>query len=188
MDADKRITQATLELLATVGYQDLSMEAVAARAHVGKATVYRRYPGKAALVAATLREAAGGPEDAYEREFEEGGKPTVEVLREIQRDARDAVMNPGALAIIATLLGDEHRDPDLTAALREGVFVGRITAVRSLLERGVQRGEVREAVVGETVAALLFGSLVARSMLGVPLSDAWLADVMDTIWHGVARE
>ena len=164
------------------------MEAVAARARVGKATVYRRYPGKAALVAATLRGAAGGPEEVYTADLGADGKSTREALAEIQRDAREAVTNPGALAIIATLIGDEQQNPDLAAAIRGGVFVGRIAAVRSIVERGVHRDEVRETVVGETVAALLFGSLVARSMLGAPLSDAWLADVMDTIWHGVARE
>ena len=186
-DADRRITEATLELLATIGYQGLSMEGVAAQAKVGKATVYRRHQGKAALVAAVLREAAGGSEDESVVDSVPDGRSTREALEEIQRDARQAMTNPGALAIISTLLGDEQRNPDLVEAIRSGVFAGRIAAVRRLMERGVAQGEVRESIAFETVAAVLFGSVVARTMLGAPLSDAWLRDVMDIIWAGVQR-
>ena len=62
-DADKAIVEATLEMLADEGYYALSLEAVAARAGVGKATIYRRWPGKRELVGdalATLNE--GMPE------------------------------------------------------------------------------------------------------------------------------
>lgn len=62
-EADRAILQATLELLAEVGYPAMSMEAIAARAGVGKATIYRRYASKEELVADALESRFGEEEE-----------------------------------------------------------------------------------------------------------------------------
>src|SRR5439155_3363439 len=62
-EADEAILEAAVELFAEVGLEGLTVEGVAARAGVGKATIYRRYPGKADLVVAAARRFTEGPID-----------------------------------------------------------------------------------------------------------------------------
>lgn len=179
--ADRAIIEAAFRLLGEQGYQAMSIEAVAAAAGVGRPTVYRRYRSKAELVTAALLELGAGPEPDLPA-------TTRAALLEMLRHTAAAVATPGSLAILGSLLGEAHRDPALLALFRERVFGPRMASVRTVLERGIAAGELSARADPGVAIDLLFGALLARSMLGEPLDDAWLTSVVDSVVTGIAAE
>ncbi len=179
--ADRAILSATLRVLATDGYQALTIEAVAAAAGVGRPTVYRRYRSKAELVSDALLAIDAGPEP-------ELPTPTRDALLEMLRRAAASLAAPGSLTVLGSLLGEAGRDPALLATFRERVFGPRMAAVGMILERGIAAADLVPETDIATTIDLLFGALLARSLLGEPLDDAWLARVVASVLAGIAME
>jgi AcrR family transcriptional regulator len=179
--ADRAILEATVRLLGERGYQALTMEAVAAEAGVGKPTLYRRYSSKAELVAAALLGIAG--------EDDMGPLPgsAKEALRVLLRGTAAALANPGGMTILGTLIAQERRDPELIETFRERVFRPRHDVVRAVLERGVQRGQIRREADLEVVIDLLFGGLLARAALGEVGGVEWVDRVLEQVWVSIAE-
>jgi AcrR family transcriptional regulator len=180
-EADRAIVDAALAVFAEDGFEGLTMEAVAARAGVGKATLYRRYPGKAELVirAASCLSAAEAPE------------PDTGSLRgDLQAIARNLVH-----LLTATVAG--RCVPELVAALprctqlagehRRFVAARRRYTARAV-RRAVVRGEVGAATDAELIADLLAGPIFYRHLVTRGRLDAAYADrVVDAVLAGLAR-
>jgi hypothetical protein len=96
--------------------------------------------------------------------------------------AAAAIAAPGALTVLGSLLAEEHRDPELVEVFRATVFRPRKTRVERMVADGIATGTVRADVDPEVVSALLFGGLLARSIAGEPLDEAWLDRAVDTVW------
>jgi AcrR family transcriptional regulator len=178
-DADRRILEAAVRLLAQRGYQGLTVAAVADAAGVGKPTVYRRFPRKADLVAAVILASsppgpASLPEDARA------------ALLALLAGAAGALGGSGSLTVLGSLLAQQDRDPRLITIFRERVFEPRRRVVHAVLEGAVERGEVRADLDLEAVDAMLFGSLLARAMAGEPVTDAFVERVVELLWRSVA--
>jgi AcrR family transcriptional regulator len=178
---DEAIFAATLRLLGRDGYQALSMGAVAAEAGIGKPTLYRRFGSKAELVAATLgatgaagHDTPGLPED------------TREALGALLASTAAAIANPGALTILGSLLAQARTDPALLATFREALFRPKHAVVHATLRAGIERGEVRADADVEALDAMLFGALLARTILGEPADEAWARRVVDAAWPALA--
>lgn len=179
---DDAIFEATLGLLEADGYQALTMGAVADRAGIGKPTLYRRYASKAELVAATLM-ALGSAE---------GGRPTLpddtrEALAVLLSGTARAIATPGSLAILGSLLAASRSDPELLATFREALFRPQHDVVHATIRAGIGRGVVRADVDVDAVDAMLFGSLLARTILGEAADEAWARRVVDAAWPAMAR-
>jgi AcrR family transcriptional regulator len=177
--ADHRILAATFRQLVAVGYPGLSIEAVAAEAGVAKTTIYRRYPTKRDLTIAALSQEAPFPPPS----------PELHGREAIERFVRQAVamlIESGAVRILGSLLVEEQRDPGILAAFRQRILEPRRALVTQLLERGVDRGEVRPdidpLVVTEMIAGAVFGHHV---ILGQPTSDAWVESLVDHVWAAI---
>ena len=179
--ADRAILTATLQVLATEGYQALTIAAVAAAAGVGRPTVYRRYRSKADLVSEALLGLEPGPEPELPAR-------TQPALLELLRRAAASLAMPGSLTVLGLLLGEAGRDPDLLATFREHVFGPRMAVVGLILERGIAAAELVADTDTEATIDLLFGALLARSLIGEPLDDAWLARVVECLLAGIAME
>lgn len=179
--ADQAILAATMRVLATDGYQALTIEAVAAAAGVGRPTVYRRYRSKAELVGDALLALDAGPD----RELP---ALTRDALLEMLHRTAASLAMPGSLTVLGSLLGEAGRDPTLLATFRARVFGPRMAAVAMILERGVAAAELAPGTDVEATIDLLFGALLARSLLGEPLDDAWLARVVECLFAGIAIE
>ena len=177
--ADRAILTATLQVLATEGYQALTIAAVAAAAGVGRPTVYRRYRSKADLVSEELLGLEPEPELPAR---------TQPALLELLRRAAASLAMPGSLTVLGSLLGEAGRDPDLLATFREHVFGPRMAVVGLILERGIAAAELVADTDTEATIDLLFGALLARSLIGEPLDDAWLARVVECLLAGIAME
>jgi AcrR family transcriptional regulator len=178
-DADDRILLAAFEQLVRVGYGGLSIEAVAAEAGVAKTTVYRRYPTKRDLVIAALREET--PFDPMPADLR-----AHEALEGFVRQAIHALIDSGAVRILGSLLVEDQREPGLLDVFRERVLGPRRGLVMAMLQRGIERGEIRPdidpLVVTEMVAGAVFGHHV---ILGLQGTDDWVESLVQHIWAAI---
>jgi AcrR family transcriptional regulator len=183
-EADRAILEATIELLAEDGFGGLSIEAVAARAGVGKTTVYRRWPSKIPLVVDALMHLKMPtsmviPEDMSTRDA------LGRVLSELVR----AHGNEPTGRILAGLVDAMSRDAELAEAVRAQLVSNRRTVVFGLIERGIERGEIRPDVDIEVVADLLSGPIVMRTLItGRPVTPRLAREIVALVLDGVALE
>jgi AcrR family transcriptional regulator len=180
--ADDRILAAAFRQLVDVGYAGLSIEAVAAEAGVAKTTVYRRYPTKRDLTIAALREET--PFSAPPADLS-----THDALKRLVRTAVAMLIESGAVRILGSLLVEEQREPGILAAFRERLLEPRRAMIVAMIQRGIDRGEVRRdvdpLVVTEMVAGAVFGHHV---ILGLSTTDAWIRSLVEHVWSAIKSE
>jgi AcrR family transcriptional regulator len=181
-EAHAAILRAALELALEGGLRGLSMEAIAARAGVGKATIYRRWKSKEALFVEAVQQMARTPEIPDTGTVR--GDLEAVVAATIGRMARDA------FRIIPRLLADAADDPRLLAAMQEALLTPRRAALGEILRRGVARGELRADLDVELVTQIVFGTTVASVLMSGGDTSA-LPElplrVFDTLAAGIAR-
>ena len=167
--ADRAILAATLELIAVRGVHDLRVDDVAERAGVGKATIYRRYRSKEELIAAAVRSLVG------DISIPDTGS-TEEDLRRLMRNAVKVYRGSVEASVMPGLVEAINRDPELARSVREGFLTRRRAALSLVLERGVQRGDLRPDLDFELALDVLAGPLFYRLLVtGGPI-DKDLAD------------
>jgi AcrR family transcriptional regulator len=153
---DAALRDAALELLAEIGYDRLSIDAVAARAKASKMTIYRRWPGKAELVVdaiRSLRKPGEVPDTGSLR-----GDLEAMVKSSDTPDARfDAQLMLGLVTALA-------RDPELRQVIREQLLGRGGIRLRRVFERAVARGEIPQ---GRNLDLLIsvFPALVIHHLL-----------------------
>jgi AcrR family transcriptional regulator len=178
--ADRAILEATLELAGSVGLGALTMDAVATRAGVSKATIYRRWCSKEALVL-----------DAWMGCFPVEEVPDTGSLKgdliANARVLRDAVSTGTFSRVLPQMVAAARVNEELAEVYRE--FVGQRRArTRVALERAVVRGELTAGVDLELVQDLLTGPVFYRALMsGEPSSDELIADVVDIVVAGVVQ-
>lgn len=177
--ADKAIVEATLDLLAAEGGVDaVSIEAVAARAGVGKTTIYRRWSGKESLIVDALAAIKAPPP-------EPGGTSVRDDLI-AQLDAkRMDTMDPRLGCLFWTVQSSAEKYPELARQYAERIVEPRRDKIRQVLLRGVERGELRADLDVETALMLLGGALHTRHRAPAePLPEDYTRRVVDTFLLG----
>jgi AcrR family transcriptional regulator len=180
--ADEAIVAATLDLLAEgMSVDVLSIEAIAARAGVGKATIYRRWAGKEALLhdaLASLKAPAPLPEGHSVRD------DLVLLLSHVGPKP-----DPRFAAIMPCILPHVTRSEEHYKAYQD-IIEPRRDAVRKVLQRGVETGELRPDVDVELTLALLIGPVLIQRVLrwhpGLD-ADKMPAQIVDTVLAGIAN-
>lgn len=178
--AERAIIEATLDLIAADGIAAVSIEGVAAKAGVGKTTIYRRWPNKEALIcdaAASLK--APLPE-----------LPGKSVREDLLLLAGAMQATPGrdrTARLLSCLHTEAHRYPELAARYKQTVIEPRRDAVRAVLRRGVQSGELRDDLDVDTMRVLFSAPLLYRALAR---SDDFAADdlaeaVVDALLDGL---
>jgi AcrR family transcriptional regulator len=179
------ILDAAYALLIEVGYDRLTIDAIAARAHASKATIYQRWPGKRDLVFDAVRRAAARRSTA----FVPAGAAFDEELLVFLRSLRELSEPDDALAFLS-LLSAAQRDGDIAAAIGD-VIADRRDTCREIVERAVHRGEIATTDVSastEQIFGLIIGQIIVRQFLtGQPLDDTFLADLVNDVLLPVAR-
>ena len=180
-EADRAILAAALDLLASRGLAAMSIEEVAARAGVGKATIYRRWPSKGLLAldafVAAFREQQPAPDTGTLR------GDLVAALTAWVRLVTQTPMGP----MLTGLIAEAQRDPSLRAAWRERVLEPLRSQHRVMLDRAIARGEIPATVDREVVLDLFFGAAQHRLLLGhLPLTDDFIRSVVDVILDGIS--
>ena len=179
-EADRAILEATIELLAEEGFGGLSIEAVAARAGVGKTTVYRRWPSKIPLVVDALTHLKM-PASVVITDDVSTRDALVRALSEGIRAHR----NEPTDRILAGIIGAMSQDPELADAVRSGLLSKRRDNVFALIERGKARGEVRPDADVEAIADLLGGPILMRRMItGRPVNARFIRQIVTTVLDG----
>lgn len=173
--ARKAVIQSALALLKRVGFNELTIEAVAARAGVGKATVYRWWPNKAELVIGAFVSAV-----EQELRFPSAG-PVLESIHEQMR--RWAVVFRSPLGqIVATVIGAGQSDPEILKAFRAHWVEPRRVEARRLLRQAIKNGEIRADLDPDMVLDLLYGPLYLRLLLKhAPLDESFVSTVFEVV-------
>jgi AcrR family transcriptional regulator len=175
--------QAATQILAERGLAGMSIEEVASRAGVGKATIYRRWPSRGTLAL-----------DAFLAEFQgqqplpDTGTLRGDLLAALRAWVR-SVTRTSAGAMLAGLIAEAQQDPGLAAAWRERVVERLRAQHKIMLDRAIQRGEIPPDTDQEVVLDLLFGAAYHRLLHGhAPLNDRFARRVVDLIVSGVSAQ
>jgi AcrR family transcriptional regulator len=178
--ADRAILRAAIELIAAQGVRELRMDDVAGRARVGKATIYRRYRSKEELVTAAVSALVS------EITVPDTGSTRAD-LAALMRSAVEVYSDSVDAAVMPSLVDAMSRDAALARSVREGFLAGRREALRAVLERGVERSDLRADLDLELALDVLAGPLFYRLLItGGPI-DRRLADgVVELILRGFA--
>jgi AcrR family transcriptional regulator len=182
-EADRAIRQATIELLSEEGYDGLSIESIAARAGVGKTTVYRRWPSKEPLVVDAIKHFKAPMDPAPPRDDESTRDALIRSLGTFTK----AVGHSDTGRMMAGLVAEMARNPELARAVRAGILEHRRGLLRSILNRGIERGEIRPDSDIEVVADMLGGAIVTRVLLtGGPVSPQIVRTTVDVALGGIS--
>jgi AcrR family transcriptional regulator len=155
---DDAIVQATLQLLAEGGYTSLTMEAVAALAGVGKATLYRRYPGKEQLVIEAVATLGEPPEVVRGSGVRDELVARLEAVRRKSDTSLAGKIFPRLISA-----GADH--PELMRLYRAQVLDPRRAVFKAVLARGVDEGLVRPDVDLDYAVDLLVGPMAYRNLI-----------------------
>src|ERR1700754_160602 len=153
------ITGAFFEELAEVGYGRLSIDAVARRAGVGKAAIYRRWKSKLEITVALIAQVAVAAIDVPDT-----GSLRDDV-REYLANGRAALTHPLARKIIPDLLSEAARNPGLTDALLQMVRNPRQAKAGQLVKRAMERGDLLRDADMELCLDFLAGPLYWRLII-----------------------
>jgi AcrR family transcriptional regulator len=177
---DVAILEAVLDLVANAGLTHLSMDAVAAKAGVAKATIYRRWPTKEALVL-----------DAWRTLIAPHEPPDTGSLRGDVHTLLDRLLDTvsdGGFDVMAQVTAAARTDPALAEGLREFLATRR-GPMRVVLERAVARGELARGVDLELVYDTIMGPIFYRLLLSrAPVDHDVLNAVVDIVLAGVAND
>ena len=175
---DQAILRAALDGLADLGYDRLSMDEIAARAHAGKGALYRRWSSKAALVVAAV--VAWREQAAPLAIPDTGSLPgDLDALIAAVPDFDDAAKQQ--MAVFVGLAGAASRDPELRAALSDNLFARPRRVLREVLDRAVARGEIAAECQLELVADVVLGLNALRILLGETPDREYVSRVLNTI-------
>jgi AcrR family transcriptional regulator len=178
--AEQAIIDATIEAIGERGIDGVHCEDVAARAGVGKATLYRRWPGKEDLLIAafaSMRRPLPQPLGDSVRD------DLISLLTVVAEDADD----PRYAQQYALLHGAVERYPRLVARYKERVVEPRRELVRSVLRRGIETGELRPDTAVEVTMLLLTGGVMARGKHEpAPAAPGFVDSLVDELLRGIA--
>jgi AcrR family transcriptional regulator len=165
--ADEAILDAARELFAELGYEGLSMEAVAVRAGVSKATIYRRYPSKSDLVIGTCAAVSEQVREPTDTGTLHGDLEVI--VGNICRMLTTTVNG----RLLPQMVAEAARNPELAGAKRRFVAQRRTVCLEAL-HRAVDRGEIIGDFDVEVVADLLVAPLFYRHLVsGEPINRAF---------------
>jgi AcrR family transcriptional regulator len=162
------------------GFSRLRLEHVAARAGVGKATIYRRWPSKEALAGELL-----GSLVAPHIAVADVGDTRAE-LRACVATAVHAVAETEFGPVVRALLSQIAVNPAIGEPFRATAVRARREAVASVVERGVARGDLRPDVDVEVATELLVGPVYFRLVFGGALDDDFATRVGESVYRGFA--
>jgi AcrR family transcriptional regulator len=180
--ADQAILQAALGLAAEVGLTRMTIEGVAARAGVGKATIYRRWDSKEDLFADALRSVAADMELPPDSGSFRGDWLAI-IGQEFDRIATSGVR------ILPRLMSEAADDEQLFRLLMERMVLPRRRIAGALVRRGIARGELRAGLDVELTIDLLIGPIIYRALISGADMNAvrGLAErVLDAVLPGLA--
>jgi AcrR family transcriptional regulator len=174
------ILSSTLKLLQRIGFSDLTIEAIAADAGVGKATVYRWWPSKGALVVDAFADSA-----QHKLHFPDTGSVFKDMS--LQMNQFLGILRTRRGRIVAELLGAGQSNPELLEAFRERFLRPRRQEAYKTLRRGIDRGELPRNLDLDLVLDILYGAIYMRFLIRHDeLSESYVKAVCRTVLGNVS--
>jgi AcrR family transcriptional regulator len=172
---DAAILNTAWRLLLRDGYARMSIARVAEEARVGRPAIYRRYKNKSELVAAVLADKQGQtpPIDT--------GSTRGDLIAHLEFARRRFRME-----LAGTMMVEGRKHPELLEGFRQGMLQPRMGQIVAALERGKERGEVREDLDSEVAVHALMGAFMYHRVAEGPPKKGWSEHVVDTLWPAFA--
>lgn len=180
--ARKAILRSTLKLLQARGFPELSIEAIASDADVGKATVYRWWSTKAALVADAFTSSS-----LDELRFPDTGSIREDVSTQMKHLVR--ILRGRRGRIVAALIGGGQSDPELIQAFRDRFMMPRRVEAYETLRRAVTRGELPGDIDMDALLDSLYGAIYMRFLIRQQgLTGQYVDQVCDLVLDGARKK
>jgi AcrR family transcriptional regulator len=174
---EQAVFEASLRLLATRDYGEISVETLAERAGVSRTTIYRRWPSKAAVVAAAVS-------SLYLDRVEVPDTGSLAQDLTILLTETYRVMADGDGRVLEKLVRQSSQDPELTELVRSILYARRRMYV-TILNRAIARGEMPPEADQELLLDLLLGPLWFRLLVsGAPITPAAAGSVVELVLTG----
>lgn len=175
------ILKATLEILLESGFGKLSIEGVAARAKVGKTSIYRWWPSKGALAVdafvAVVSPTVSLPTASARLDLEVH-------LRKLARAYRGETGR-----LVREMIGSGLMDPDAMKRFDEAYLEPRRAAARAVLHRGVASGELRDDLDIDVIVDAIYAPIFQRLLVGhASIDDAFVTMLLDVVLSGLAKK
>jgi AcrR family transcriptional regulator len=185
VQSQQAILNATLTLLATEGFEAMSIEAIAARAGVGKKTIYRWWTSKEALVIDAIK----GLQQTKNPVIDTGS--LREDLIVMFRNAFQTWSGPLARELLIKLLGEMTTHPEVYQAFYDQIIAPRFQQFTLVIQRAQAQGEVRQDLDADDIIGLLAGPvwyhLLFNASSTSPASDL-PERLVDAALQGIARQ
>jgi AcrR family transcriptional regulator len=182
---NQAILRAALDGLADLGYDRLSMDEIAARAHTGKGALYRRWPSKAAVVVAAMiawREQTVPLTTPDTGTLKGDVEAIIAAIPDFDQGARQQ------MAVLIGLASAASRDPELRTALADNLLARPRRLLRDVLDRAVQRGEIAADRDLELLPDIVIGLNILQIMLGETPDRKHASRVLNTIIYPLATQ
>lgn len=175
---DPEILDAALDVLAEVGYEGMTVDMVATRAKAGKATLYRRWPSKAELVidaVACMKQGDYRPDKLPDTGTLRGDLVAMIKPHSISDGERKLQVMAGVVSMLS-------RDPQLADAVNQAITEPRAAINRLLMQRAIDRGEIRADADIETIAHIGPSMAAYRVLVQrLPVDRAFLVAMIDGV-------
>lgn len=177
----QRILKAAAELVLEQGFKALSIDAIAGRAGVGRMTIYRRWPNKAAIVMDTFLERARPstpflPAETYIESIGQQIRAAAKVFR-----GKDGTL-------LRTIFAEAQFDPELASAFREKWVIPNRKMALAYFEEGIKNGFLRPDIDLNSMIDLLYAPLYLQLQLGLTaLSEAYVDKIFDLAMKGCLK-
>lgn len=177
--AHQNILQAARELVDEIGFENLTIEGIAARAGVGKTTIYRRWPNKSSIVLDAFFEDISpiGP-------FPDTGNVREDIRKQMRKLVKE--LNGPTGCKIATLIANGRFDKEMAETFRARWIEERSDEARKVIQRGKERGEIRKDVDADVLLDALYGPIYFRLLAGhAPLTLGFADSLTELVMSGL---
>ncbi len=173
--ARQAILAATKRLLETTTVRELTIEAIAKTARVGKSTIYRWWPSKAAIVIDAIFESL-----VPLTSFPSSESVTKALSHQVERLINHYRGPSGR--IVAEIIAEGQTDPAVLADFREHYLLRRRSTARELVERGKATGELDPNLDTDLICDMIYGPVYYRLLIGhLPLDDAFVKTLIQQV-------
>ena len=173
-DREEEILESTLELLIELGYHKLTLDAVAREARASKATLYRRWESKPALVIDALIKAKDMPEPVLPNT----GSLRGDLIATFCGD--HGMANSRATEVLGAVLTAVSTDPEFARLFRERFIAPKLGVTNAIYAHAIERGEISPDIDLEIIGPALAGVCLHRAyLMGTPPDEELITRVID---------
>ncbi|AEI43770.1 TetR/AcrR family transcriptional regulator [Paenibacillus mucilaginosus] len=182
VETQNAILSVSYDLLLEMGFGAVTVEKIADRAKVSKATIYKWWPNKAAVVMDGFLSAA-----TARLPVPDTGEVLQDMLAHATNMARFMLSREGS--IFLEIIGEGQMDPALAEAYRTRYIQPRRQEVHGILDRGIGRGELKKDLDRALCTDLVYGPIFYRLLVtGDRIDDTYIKELVTQVYEGIRAD